>query len=366
MSSASEKQQLFFPEGNRKRLPGGICTGCIAFRAQDRRPRCRALRLQQKDRVPGIRDDAQDAEGRAASAKIVADPEDQPVERAQQLAELELPLEVAVERGDLLLRDRQSCSDPRQDEIDDRRLRVHDAAGQTHYRLAVFVVSQQEHGPGQDCCAVGHDPRAAPGDRAGGIVVGIDAHAAGAEDHVDRLFPHLRDRRGDLLQPVADGQMLCHRDAVGLQLLCEDRRARHVPQRSVGGISPGGRAGSADGEDDLVGARLSEKMKKHALRLQRVFLVWSAPAAREHSECMIERRDDSAEIFARCLFRARDVQHERMPPGSGDCTGKHRPRRRLQSLDPHGDGDGADLAVEHGKRRLRRHVARREPGAPRS
>lgn len=70
MSSGSEKQQLFFPEGNRKRLPGGICTGCLAFRAQDRRPLCRALRLQQKDRVPGIRDDAQDAEGRAASAKL--------------------------------------------------------------------------------------------------------------------------------------------------------------------------------------------------------------------------------------------------------------------------------------------------------
>ena len=103
MSSGSEKQQLFFPEGNRKRLPGGICTGCIAFRAQDRRPLCRALRLQQKDRVPGIRDDAQDAEGRAASAKLVADPEDRPVERAQQLAELELPLEVAVERGERLV-----------------------------------------------------------------------------------------------------------------------------------------------------------------------------------------------------------------------------------------------------------------------
>ena len=103
MSSGSEKQQLFFPEGNRKRLPGGICTGCIAFRAQDRRPICRALRLQQKDRVPGIRDDAQDAEGRAASAKLVADPEDRPVERAQQLAELELPLEVAVERGERLI-----------------------------------------------------------------------------------------------------------------------------------------------------------------------------------------------------------------------------------------------------------------------
>lgn len=81
MSSTSEKQQLFFPEGNRKRLPGGICTGCIAFRAQDRRPLCRALRLQQKDRVPGIRDDAQDAEGRAASAKLVTDPEDRPVKR---------------------------------------------------------------------------------------------------------------------------------------------------------------------------------------------------------------------------------------------------------------------------------------------
>mgnify|MGYP002322516260 CR=1 FL=1 len=103
----------------------------------------------------------------AALAKLVTDPEDRPVKRPQQLAELELPLEVAVERGDLLLRDRQSCSDPRQDEIEDRRLRVHDAAGQTHYRLAVFVVSQQEHGPGQDRCAVGHDPRAAPGDRAG-------------------------------------------------------------------------------------------------------------------------------------------------------------------------------------------------------
>ena len=47
-------------------------------------------------------------------------------------------------------------------------------------------------------------------------------------------------------------------------------------------------------------------MKKHALRLQRVFLVWSVPAAREHSERVIERRDDSAEIFARRLFRARE------------------------------------------------------------
>ena len=117
MSSTSEKQQLFFPEGNRKRLPGGICTGCIAFRARHRRPLCRALRLQQKDRrslcralrlqqkdrVPGIRDDAQDAEGRAASAKLVTDPEDRPVKRLQQLAELELPLEVAVECGERLV-----------------------------------------------------------------------------------------------------------------------------------------------------------------------------------------------------------------------------------------------------------------------
>lgn len=105
MSSVSEKQQLFFPKGNRKRLPGGICTGCIAFRAQDRRTLCRALRLQQKDRVPGIRGDAQDAEGRAASAKLVADLENRPVERAQQLAEfqLQLPLEVAVERGERLV-----------------------------------------------------------------------------------------------------------------------------------------------------------------------------------------------------------------------------------------------------------------------
>ena len=31
-------------------------------------------------------------------------------------------------------------------------------------------------------------------------------------------------------------------------------------------------------------------MKKHALRLQRVFFVWSVPAAREHSERVIERR----------------------------------------------------------------------------
>ena len=103
MSSGSEKQQLFFPERNRKHLPGGICTGCLTFRAQDRRPLCRTLRLQQKDRVPGIRDDAQDAEGRAASAKLVTDLEDRPVKRPQQLAELELPLEVAVERGERLV-----------------------------------------------------------------------------------------------------------------------------------------------------------------------------------------------------------------------------------------------------------------------
>ena len=85
-------------------------------------------------------------------------------------------------------------------------------------------------------------------------------------------------------------------------------------------------------------------MKKHALRLQRVFFVWSVPTAREHSERVIERRDDGAEIFARCLFRARDVQHKRVPSDPGDRAGKHRPRRRLQSLDPHGDGDGADFA----------------------
>ena len=53
--------------------------------------------------MPGIRDDAQDAEGRAASAKLVTDLEDRPVKRPQQLAELELPLEVAVERGERLV-----------------------------------------------------------------------------------------------------------------------------------------------------------------------------------------------------------------------------------------------------------------------
>ena len=49
--------------------------------------------------MPGIRDDAQDAEGRAVSAKLVADPEDRPVGELQ----LKVPLEVAVERGERLV-----------------------------------------------------------------------------------------------------------------------------------------------------------------------------------------------------------------------------------------------------------------------
>jgi len=39
----------------------------------------------------------------AALAKLVTDPEDRPVKRPQQLAELEPPLEVAVERGERLV-----------------------------------------------------------------------------------------------------------------------------------------------------------------------------------------------------------------------------------------------------------------------
>ena len=55
-----------------------------------------------------------------------------------------------------------------------------------------------------------------------------------------------------------------------------------------------------------------------ALQPQRVFFVWSVPAAREHSERVIERRDDGAEIFARRLFRARQIDDKAAAARTGD------------------------------------------------
>ena len=104
--------------------------------------------------------------------------------------------------GDFPPCDRHARRNTRQQQIKNSRLCIHHAARQAHDRLPVWIITQQEHRPRQNRRAVGDDVRTAFFDCTRRIVVGIDAHAAGAENHVCLFRAHFRNCRSNLLKTV--------------------------------------------------------------------------------------------------------------------------------------------------------------------
>ena len=79
--------------------------------------------------------------------------------------------------------------DPGQHQVEHSGLGVHDAAGQAQNGHAAVKIPQQEHGSRQDRRAVGDNLRPGVPDGAGGPVVRVHAHAAGAQHHIHPLVP---------------------------------------------------------------------------------------------------------------------------------------------------------------------------------
>ena len=83
------------------------------------------------------------------------------------------------------------------------------------------------------------------------------------------------------------------------------------------------------------------------------------PAAGDHLEGVVKRAEHGAQVFARSLFRAGEVQDEAVSSRAGHGAGKHRARRDLQAVIDHRLRDRGNFALEHGARRLGRHVTGR-------
>ena len=93
-------------------------------------------------------------------------------------------------------------------------------------------------------------------DGAGRVVVGIDAHTAGAEDHVHIFRAHFRDGGGDVVQPVAHNGVLGHADAERGQLLFQNGR-EGVLNAATGDLA----AGRDDGSGfQPVGQQLKDRL----------------------------------------------------------------------------------------------------------
>ena len=72
------------------------------------------------------------------------------------------------------------------------------------------------------------------------------------------------------------------------------------------------------------------------------------PAAGDHLEGVVKRAEHSAQVFARSLFRAGEVQDEAVSSRAGHGAGKHRARRDLQAVIDHRLRDRGNFALEHG------------------
>ena len=119
---------------------------------------------------------------------------------------------------------RHACGKARQKQVEHRRARIHHAAGQTAYRRAVVKISDEEHCPGQNRRAVGDYPRAACAYPAGGVVVRIDAHPAGAEYEIGLFAAHFKDRVPDVLHAVAGADRCDCLYPVGFELFNDHGR----------------------------------------------------------------------------------------------------------------------------------------------
>ena len=125
--------------------------------------------------------------------------------------------------GDLLSGHRYIRRHKGQDKIKDGGSGVHDAAGQTHDWGAVPVIAQQEHGAGQHRGTVGDNFCPACLNAAGGVVIWVHAHTAGAEDYIGSGAPGLPYSARHILHPVAGVGDRNGPDAVGGKLFLDDR-----------------------------------------------------------------------------------------------------------------------------------------------
>ena len=100
-----------------------------------------------------------------------------------------------------------------QDQVKNRDTGVHDAAGETHDGQTVLKIAQKEHGAGEHRGSVADNIRADRLDAAGGVVVRVHTHAAGAEDHIRAPLPHGKHRIPDVLHTVTGIDHLRRLDA---------------------------------------------------------------------------------------------------------------------------------------------------------
>ena len=104
-----------------------------------------------------------------------------------------------------------------QHQIKNRPLGVHYAAGQAAHRAAVGQVAQHEHGPRQYRRTVAHNGRAALANGQRRAVVGVHAHAAGAQNQLHPGVRHFPDGRRDGPAVIPRGGVGRH----GAAVLCQ-------------------------------------------------------------------------------------------------------------------------------------------------
>ena len=136
------------------------------------------------------------------------------------------------ETGQLLFRDGDICHQIGQNQVKDGAFGIHHAAGQPADGSAVIRIREQEHGAGKHRGAVADDVRPAVFDCQRGLVVRIDAHSAGADDHFAALFQHIPDGRRDLFMVIVQNRVFGHFAAEFLHF-CLDNRGEGVFDPSV-------------------------------------------------------------------------------------------------------------------------------------
>ena len=104
-------------------------------------------------------------------------------------ADLAVQAETALAKTGQLLRCHLIiCNEARQDKIENRPFRIHDASRQADDRCSVFGIRQKEHGSRQHRRAVGNDAYSGIFDRQRRLVVRIHTHSSGAEDKIGTRF----------------------------------------------------------------------------------------------------------------------------------------------------------------------------------
>ena len=83
-----------------------------------------------------------------------------------------------------------------------------------------------------------------------------------------------------------------------------------------------------------------------------------------HPQGVLQRGDDGREIFPGSFFAAGQIEDKTVPAGARHGAGKHGAGGVLQSLLPHGNGNGSDLPFEDAEGRFGGDVPGERPVPP--